>query len=73
MKRLFAAIALSMMLLGAGTAFADTNPSPEAETTKEIEEASPKTSDFNIVYVEGAGVILAGIAAAAAIRSRKHA
>ena len=73
MKRLFAAIALSMMLLGAGTAFADENPSPEPETTTETEEVSPKTSDFNIVYVEGAGIILAGVAVVAAIRSRKHA
>jgi len=33
---------------------------------------SPKTSDFNIVYVEGLGLILVGAAAAAGVASRRY-
>ena len=71
MKKTFAAIMLGMMLLGAGAAFANPSPNgkPDDNPKKEV---SPKTSDFNIIYVEGMGVILAGTAAAAAVYSRKH-
>lgn len=73
MRKTFAAIALGMMLLGAGAAYADQNPSPTANKKNvPAKEVSPKTADFNIIYVEGAGVILAGVAAAAALRSRRY-
>ena len=73
MRKTFAAIALGLMLLGAGAAYADPNPSPNGETEHvPKKDTSPKTSDFNIIYVEGAGVILAGVAAAAALRSRRY-
>ena len=71
MRKTLAAIALGMMLLGAGAVYA--NPSPNGETEHVPKKnISPKTSDFNIIYVEGAGVILAGVAAAAALRSRRY-
>ena len=73
MRKTFAAIALGMMLLGAGTAFADTNPSPHGNPVEEPEKpVSPKTSDFNIIYVEGLGLVLLGTAAAAGLYSRRH-
>lgn len=103
MKKTLAAIALGLMLLGAGTAWAD--PSPEGDTISgnkdpetegtidgnkegdpdgktpdkgtrfEIPDRniSPKTADFPVVYVEGFGVLLAGAAAAAAMKSRRYA
>lgn len=71
MKKTLAAIALGMMLLGAGTAYA--NPSPTGNKTNvPAKDVSPKTADFNIIFVEGAGVILASVAAAAALRSRRY-
>jgi len=71
MKKTLAAIALGMMLLGASAAYA--NPSPKGETEHvPKKDISPKTSDFTIIYVEGAGVILASVAAAAALRSRRY-
>ena len=73
MKKTFAAIALGMMLLAAGPAFAKTNPSPEKPPVEEPKKpGSPKTSDFNIIYVEGLGILLAGTAAAAGLYSRRH-
>ena len=75
MKKTFAAIVLGMMLLGAGTAFADPDPyySPKGHPVEEPEKpVSPKTSDFNIIYVEGLGLVLLGTAAAAGLYSRRH-
>ena len=72
MKKMFAAVLLGMVLLGAGSAFAAVSPvaEPVQTPTKEI---SPKTADFPILYVEGAGIILTAAAAFAAVRSRKDA
>lgn len=73
MRKTFAAITLGMMLLGATAAYANPVYSPSGTPTNVPEKGiSPKTADFNVIYVEGAGVILAGVAAAAALRSRRH-
>lgn len=75
MKKFFAAAAIALMLTGSMTAYAG-NPSPEPETNTETgkpEEPSPKTADFNIVFVEGLGIVLLGAAGTAYVLSRKRA
>ena len=75
MKKFFAAAAIALMLTGSMTAYAG-NPSPEPETTTEPgtpTKDSPKTADFNIVFVEGLGIVLLGAAGTAYVLSRKRA
>ena len=73
MKKFLAGLALSLMLLGSTAAYADSNPSPEETPTTEVSKKSPKTDDFNIVFVEGAGIVLLVAAGGAYMKFRKHA
>lgn len=74
MKKTFAAVTVALMLAGSTMAFA-ANPSPEATEVTEPpkgDNVSPKTADFNIVFVEGLGVVLLGAAGATYALSRKR-
>ena len=76
MKKFAAGLILASALLCVTPAYAAKNPlwSPEVTpTTEEPEEPSPKTSDFNILYAEVAGLLFVGAAVVAGVKSRKNA
>lgn len=75
MKKFAAGLILASALLCVTPAYArDPLYSPEVTpTTEEPEEPSPKTSDFNILYAEGAGLLFVGAAVVAGVKSRKNA
>lgn len=73
MRKWFAALVVAvMMLFGAVSAYAVTSPVSTPNKDQPV-NPSPKTTDFNIVAVETAGVAFLGIAGIAAVRVRKDA
>ena len=75
MKKFAAGLLLAMALMSTTTAYAARNPvySPEVTPPVDVppEEPSPKTSDFNILYAEGAGLLFVGAAVVAGVKSNK--
>ena len=74
MKKFAAGLILATALMCTTGVYADNVVSPQVTpTTEKPEEPSPKTSDFNILYAEGAGLLFVGAAVVAGVRSRKNA
>ncbi len=71
MRKLLACAILSAALM-TGAAAVSAAPSPTGTPTRDDEVPSPKTSDFNIFFIGGLGVLLAGTAAVAGYRMKKY-
>lgn len=73
MKKLFVAVlAAAMLMFGAVNAYAVVSPMGESND-KPAADKSPKTSDANILLIEGVGIVCLGVAGVAAVRMRKDA
>ena len=71
MKKLLACVILTATLFS-GAVTVSAVPSPTGTPTHHEEEPSPKTSDFNIHFIEVLGAILAGSAAFTWFQMKKY-